>query len=322
MMKNLTILLMLAAIALLFPACEKSLEQSMTDLQSDEAETRKAAIERLGEDGEPLAPQLTSALSTEDEQYRQTLFSVLIRLGEPAMAEMLDKIGYAFKDKKTREGFTDYFRSLGDKGYNALLEKLMSTADAEAAEHKPEGSIVKLGALHHRFEAISLVLESLDNNLDVGRVPELLKHPYGKVRTRAAYLLCIKNWQPSSPELAMIFYSHLASTLECPNVADPVDDAAQMAATDFKLFLETDKQYPPEGNARYRILAATGSDEVADYLYEQTRQSQNEFIQYNYFRVLAGMQTDKATALARKLLRDPKIGKSLRVLDPNIDDNL
>lgn len=309
----LAFLLLLAA-----AACEKPLDQVVGDLKSSDALVRQKAIERLGAEGDELLPQLTSSLSTNDDTERKALLAVIRRQGEKALPQMIDKISYAFRDKKTREGFTDYFRSLGDPGYQALMDELMKTAEAEAAEATGSGSMVKLAALHHRFEALSLILESLDNNLDVGRVPELLKHSYGQVRTRAAYLLCMKNWQPTGPEAALIYFTHLTVTLACPNVSEPVDDAARMAAANLTLFLETEKKYPAGADARYQVLAATGTDEVARYLYEKARATPNEFLLYNYYLVMCKMQTETGSKLARKLLADPKTGKSLRALDPQI----
>ncbi|HPQ70825.1 MAG TPA: hypothetical protein PKW95_17000 [bacterium] len=306
-------------LSLLVAACEKPLEQTVDDLKSADAQVRQKAIDRLSAEGEQLAPRLASSLSTNDDTERDALFSILRRQGEKALPEMLDKIGYVFRDKKTREGFTEYFRSQGDKGYQALLDELMKTAEQEAGEATGSGSMVKLAALHHRFESLSLILESLDNNVNVGRVPELLKHSHGPVRTRAAYLLCTKNWQPSGdPDVAMIYYTHLVGALACPNVSEPVQDAGRMAAANFKLFLETEAKYPAGADARYQVLAAAGTDEVARYLYDQARATPNEFLLYNYFLVLHNMQTDLAEKLSAKLLADPKLGKSLRALDPRL----
>lgn len=317
-MKHLALLLAII-LSLLATACEKPLEQSIDDLKSADAQVRQKAIDRLSVEGEQLAPRLASSLSTNDDTERDALFTVLRRQGEKALPEMLDKIGYVFRDKKTREGYTEFFRSQGDKGYQALLDELMKTAELEAGEATGSGSMVKLAALHHRFESLSLILESLDNNLNVGRVPELLKHSHGPVRTRAAYLLCVKNWQPADgPDVAMIYYTHLVGALSCPNVSEPVQDAGRMAAANFKLFLETETKYPAGADARYQVLAAAGTDEVARYLYDQARGTPNEFLLYNYFLVLRKMQTDLSDKLSAKLLADPKLGKSLRALDPRL----
>ena len=113
---------------LLAAACEKPLEQTVDDLKSADAQVRQKAVDRLSAEGEQLLPRLASSLSTNDAVERDALFAVLRRQGEKALPEMLDKIGYVFRDKETREGYTEFFRSLGDKGYQALLDELLKNS--------------------------------------------------------------------------------------------------------------------------------------------------------------------------------------------------
>ena len=317
---SLICLLLLAFAAM--TACEKPPEQLLADLDSAEDEKRQEAIERLGREGGPLAARLASKLSTESEREREAIFAVMHRLAGAALEEMLAKIGYAFESKEMREGFVDYFRGLGDTGSQRLLAELMSTAELETKQLGPEGSVVQLSSLHHRFEAVSLILEGLTNNLEVGRVPELLRHPYGKVRTRAAYLLCLKQWQFKNPQDGIIYFNHLIATLECPYAPEPVEEAARLAAVDFPLFLETEEKFPSGGGARYQILAAAGTEQIAEYLYKQAVATPNEFLLYNYFLVLRKMESEAGGRYARRLLTQKRTRDSLLAVDPRANEGM
>jgi len=315
-MKTVARMLLLLSVVLLFAACSKKVEQSLAELKSTDAKVREAAIERLVRGGGRVAPKVAGALTAKNEAERKAAFAVMTRLGKAALLTMLDKIDLAFASREVREGFTDYFRSLGDAGYQHLLIELMGCAARETKLNESSGSMAELSKVHHHFESISLILETLNNNADVGRVPELLKHSYAPVRVRAAYLLCVKGWSPTSPELGVIYFSHLAETLECPNVPEPIEDAARLAASNFKLYLETANRYPAGGETREKILVSAGTEEVARYIFDQARRASSEFVIANLFGLLKKMESEEGRRYARELLRDPRLGPSIRAVDP------
>jgi len=230
---------------------------------------------------------------------------------------MIDKVGLVFTDRETRESFTNYFRSLGDKGPAALLKNLMETAAKETQQMGAKGSPDELSKLHHQFESLSLILETLNNSLEVNGVPELLRHPYDQVRVRAAYLLCIKNWKPKDPAQAIIYFTHLSATLKCPNAADPLDEAARRAAENWRLYLETEANFPVDQETNYKIMAAAGTPEIANYIYKQAVGTANEFMLLTYFQTLKAMESDIGQRLARQLWQNPQKKASLLALDPN-----
>jgi hypothetical protein len=244
------------------------------------------------------------------------------RLGNKALPTMLEKIGEVWKGREWRDGFVEYFRSLGDVGYNALLGQLVEAGALSDGDAAAIGSMGKIEQLYHRFESLSLVAEGLEGHLEVGKLPELLRHTDAKFRTRTAYLLCLKQWKPRQAEEAILFYSHLIATLPCAGVPEPVDEAARLAAADLPLFLKVDDQFPAAGSARWRVLAKTGSDAAAMYVYEQARQAENEFLLLTCFQALKEMRTETALNYAKRLLADPKAGKSIRALEPRAAEGL
>ena len=315
-------IMMIIALACCLTACEKTPEQALDDLGADDAGVRARAIETLARDGKDFTAQLTSALSSNNPQELEATFEVLRRLGESAMPEMLAKIGYVWRSKDVLNGFREYFESLGDKGYEALLAEFQRLGEAVGNEATADGSMVKMEGLYHQFESVSLVAETMQSRKDVGNVPALLHNPYSRVRARAAYVLCLKGWYPKDKVDHVIFLSHLAATLECSQIPEPVDDAARLAAEDLALFLETDKKYPPPSNATYQILAAAGTEEVARHVYQEARKSKNEFLVFNLFGVLKKMNNEIGHQYARKLLADPKLGRSIRSIDPQAVEDL
>ncbi|NLH47699.1 MAG: hypothetical protein GX444_03740 [Myxococcales bacterium] len=316
-MKKFTSILLLLLSCWLLPACQKTNEQAANNLAGDDERARQEAIERLSKSGESISAQLASALSSDNKIEKQAIFEVMRRLGTKAMPEMLAKIGYVWRDKETLDGFVDYFRNQGDEGYKALLNDLSEAGRLAAGETDAKGSMAKLADYYHHFESVSLVLESLTNQLDVGQTPALLRHPYGKIRTRAAYLLCLKGWTPQDSTDRVIFYSSLAGTLPCGNVPEPLQDAARAAAADFPFFTQVERQYPATGDIRYKILAAAATDEIAKYIYAEARKTTNEFVLYNYYGALAKMDNETGRRYAAQLLKDPKTGKSIKALDPS-----
>jgi len=304
-------------IVLALAACEKPVDQAVGDLANPDAAVREKAVTRLAKDGDKVVAQLASALSSDNEAELVATFEVLRRLGEKAQIEMIDKIGYVWRNKTVHDGFVDYFRGLGDPGYQALVAELLRAAELAGAEATGQGSMVKLESYHHRFESVSLVLEGLSTKTEVGLMPGLLRNPYSKIRARAAYLLCVKGWVPTDPTDRIVYFTHLATTLQCATVPEPVEDAAQLAAENLPAFLKVEEQFPAPANVRYRVLAAAGTDDVARHLYNQAVSTDNEFLLLNLFDTLKKMNLPAATAAAKKLLADPRRGQSIRSLDPH-----
>ncbi len=315
---QLLLLLVLAVTA----ACAPKLDQAVADLKSADAATREAAVERLGREGAPVAAKIAPLLASPKAEERGAAFLVMKKLGQAVLSTMLAQVDLAFASRETREGFADYFRGLGDTGYQRLLADLMATAERETKLNGPGGSIADLAAAHHHFESLSLVLEALTNNVELGRVPELLKHAYAPVRVRAAYLLCVKGWQAPSPELGAIYLTHLAETLECGNVPQPVEEAARLAATNFREFIEATKRFPAGGRVRDDVLVAAGTAEVARFIAEQARAARSDFAVAHYFELLTRMESDEGRRYARELLRDPQTGPIIRAVDPNAGRDL
>ncbi len=298
-------------------ACGKKLEQSLAELKSPDAKLRQEAVERVAREGAPVVKKIVGLLNSQNADERQAAFAVMTRLGPAALPAMLEQVDLAFASREVLEGFSDYFRSLGDAGYQRLLTELLSAAEEEKKLVGSAGSMAHLASLHHHFESISLLLETLRNNVEVGHMPDLLKHPYAPVRVRAAYVLCVKGWRPSSPELSIIYYSHLAETLQCPNAPEPIEEAARLAAMNFPLFLETANRYPAGGATRDKILVAAGTEEIAHYLYDQARAATSEFVIANFFHLLSSMESEEGKRYARQLLHDPRLGPTIRAVDPD-----
>lgn len=303
-------------------ACQKPVEQSVDDLASADAAVRQKAVERLATDGEAVVAKLASGLSSDSADEIAATFEVLRRLGVKAQPQMVEKIGYIWRNKQIHDGFVDFFRSLGDDGYLALVTELLRVAELAGNEANADGSMVKLESFHHRFESVSLVLEGLTNSTDVGQIPTLLHNPYSKIRTRAAYLLCLKGYVPEDATDRVVYFTHLATTLDCATVPEPVEEAAQLAAENLKAYLAAEETYPAPSNARYRVLAAAGTDAVADYVYDQAVATDNEFMLFNLFDALKKMDNDAGRTRAKKLLNDSKRGRSIRSLDPNAAQGL
>jgi hypothetical protein len=320
-MKRLTPLLVVLLVALI-AACQPPIDQSVDDLKSNDPAQREKAVERLAEDGQSVVARLASQLSTDDPEELKATFEVLRRLGDKALPEMVKKIGYVWRGKEVLAGFVDFFSSQGDLGYQTLLDELLAAGDAAGAEATAKGSMVKLEGLYHHLESLSLVMEMLPTHREVGEIPKLLVNPYSRVRQRAAYLLCLKGWTPGKKVERVVFFTHLATTLECAAFPEPVNDAAQIAAEDLEYFLQTDKQYPAPGDSRYKVLAAAATDEVAEYVYKTASKTDNEFLLFNLFGVLKAMENEAGTKYAKKLLADSRQGKSLRSLDPSVGSGL
>jgi len=316
-MKRLLCAIVLLAAACV--ACQKPIEKSLDVLASDKDKDRQAAIVRLGKEGAPLLPKLAPMLNSDNLRERKAVYEIVRRLGKAAMPTMFEQIGAVWKDKDARDGFVEYFRSLGDDGYRTLLDELYNVGveDGKTSTSGEPGAMARSVELNGKFESTSFILENLTNRTEVGRLPELLRNPSAPVRVRIAYLLCLKGWKPVERLDAAIYYTHLIATLNCPQVPEPASEAGRLAAADLPFVLATLGQYPPGGDAFEKTLANAGSDSAARYAYDQAVKADNEFTLLNYYRILLSMDTQTAQGLAKKLLADPRAGGSIRALDPD-----
>ncbi len=317
-------LILTILLAALCAACAKPIEQSLPALGGADEKLRHAAIVRLGKDGAPLLPKIAPLLASENENERRAAFDIVRRLGKPAMPTMIEKIGGVWKTKDTQEGFVEYFRGLGDDGYNALLTTFWDTGEEEGkltAAGDP-ASAAKIDEIHPRLESVGFVIANLQNRTEVGRTAEMLRNPFVKARRWAAYVLCTKGWRPTDRTDAAIYYTHLMTAASCPKLPEPVDDAARLAAADLPFFLSIAQSYPAGEDALSSALAHTGTDTAAAYVYEQAVKAGDDFRVLRNFRILKEMETDAGRRLAKRLMADPKLGPAIRALDPDAPNGL
>jgi len=300
------------------PAPEKALSEYLNDLAAADASLRRTAIDKLGREGGALVEKMTARLAAADQEERKAIFEVFDLLGGKALPAVIDGLAVVYQNREVIDGITTYFRKQGEAGYRALLESLEAFSALTGEEVETPGTLERLDEHYQYFDSVALIMARLTEYPMVGQVPALLTNSYQGIRTRAAFLLCLKGWRPDHPRDKVIFNTHLMTAPTCPSLPDPKEEAARLAAQDLAYFLEVEREFPAGGRARDEALAATGSDEVADYLYRQATETDSEFQLLSLYRKLQEMKTDRAAELAGRLRADPQRGLSLRSLDPDI----
>lgn len=300
------------------PAAAKQPADLLNDLSSSDQEVRQMAIDMLAGESDPPVDKMIARLAQAGVDERQAIFTIFNRLGAQILPAVVAGLAVVYENQEIIDGMTEYFQKQGEAGYRALLERLQGFSKLTGQEAETPGALEQLDAHYRYFDSLALIMARLPEFTMVGDLPDLLTNPYPGIRTRTAFLLCLKGWRPDHPRDKVIFYTHLLTAPTCPSLPDPAAEAARLAAQDLTSYLEVEKEFPAGGQARDTALAASGSDEVADYLYRQAREARSDFQLLSLYRKLKGMETDRGTELAAKLLADPRLGPALRSLDPEI----